>query len=124
MEGDSFYTLYCLKFKCPPDKFESKVLWHSMGFLTAIIARLVWLANQKNFETDLALIDAVKDLKSYSSIREIINFYNIQPQKRSFLRRYLKIRMSKGRLLNLAWLLFVKERETEKTAGTGSPQGV
>jgi hypothetical protein len=95
-----------------------------MGFLTAIIARLVWLANQKNFETDLALIDAVKDLKSYSSIREIINFYNIQPQKRSFLRRYLKIRMSKGRLLNLAWLLFVKERETEKTAGTGSPQGV
>jgi len=76
---------------------------------TVLLALLLWPLNRENFAPDLELIHAVKDLKSYYSIRETINFYNIQPQKRSFLRRYLRIRMSKGRLLNLAWLVFVKE---------------
>lgn len=108
MEGDSFYALYCLKFNCPIGEFEKKVLWHCTDFQVAPLARIIWAIDPGYFADDVALINAVKDLTSFYKVRETVNFAIIQPKKKNFLRRYLRIRMSKGRLLRLAGQLFVE----------------
>jgi len=106
MEEGSFYTLFCAKFKCPPAEFEITVLWRTVSFGLLPFVRLLWQAKPAHFAPDFVLINAIKDLTSYYKIREVVNYYNIQPQKKSFLRRNLKLRMSKGRLLRLAADLF------------------
>jgi len=93
---------YCQVYQCLPEDFTTKVLWHCMRRLQSPFARLIWLFNEDFFQSDLELINQVKDATSYAKIRETIKFFSKEPASTNFVRRSLKIRISRSKLLGLA----------------------
>jgi hypothetical protein len=95
-------TKYCQRHQFSPDDFTEKVLWECMRPLQRPIARLIWLFNEDFFKSDLELINQVKDASTYAKVREITKFLSKEPSNSNFLRRVLKIRISRSKLLDLA----------------------
>ena len=93
---------YCQRHHFSPEDFTEKVLWECMRPLQRPIARLIWLCNEDFFKSDLELINQVKDATSYAKIRETIKFFSKEPASTNFVRRSLKIRISRSKLLGLA----------------------
>jgi hypothetical protein len=96
---DSFIVKYCQRHRCLPEDFAVKVLWQCMRPFQSPIARVIWVFNADFFHSDLELIRQVKDATTYAKVREIIRFFSKEP---SFLRRVLKVRISRAKLLALA----------------------
>ena len=78
------------------------VLWHCLPGMRKILARIIWLGKPEFFENDLHLINEVGHATTAGEVREIIKFYNQQPASRSFVRRHLKVRLSRSKLQALA----------------------
>jgi hypothetical protein len=102
----SFLVKYCKRFDCQAADYEQDVLWRCMFPLSKPLARLPWLIGRGFFNSDLELIAELKSATSYSQVREIVNCYCSPPLRENFARRRLKIRMSKGKLLDLASSVF------------------
>ena len=100
--NDSFIKKYCQRHQCQPQDFAEKVLWSCIHPMGIPLSRLIWLLNQDFFQSDLDLIAEVKDATSYDKIRETIKFFSKQPSSTSFVRHWMKARLSRGRLLKLA----------------------
>ena len=100
---DSFIVKYCQRHRCLPEDFAVKVLWQCMRPFQSPLARVIWVFNADFFHSDLELIRQVKDATTYAKVREIIRFFSKEPStSSSFLRRVLKVRISRAKLLALA----------------------
>jgi len=98
----SFIVKYCQRHHCLPEDFAVKVLWHCMRLLQGPLARVIWIFNTDFFQSDLELIHQVKDATTYAKVREIVRFSSKEPSTNSFMRRVLKVRISRAKLLALA----------------------
>ena len=105
---DTFQARFCARYKCRPDQFERKVLWKCVAPWSVPVAGVVWLIWFGYFESDLDLIDEVKRATSYEDARNILACSN-GPGVTHWLRRVLKIRMSRKRLTAL--IRFVMESQ-------------
>ena len=99
-------SLYCDKFKCPPTDFEKKVLWRCMHPLAVPLASGMWLVHRRHFQTDLTLIEGVKQATTYREVKDQISFACTPHRPLNYLRIIFNIRMSKRRLQRLARELF------------------
>jgi hypothetical protein len=100
--NDSFMQKYCQKHQCPPEDFAVRVLWHCIHRYRRPLAWLIWLYHADFFQSDLELIEHVKDATTCAKIRDTVKFFSKQPSTSNFLRRVLKVRLSRSQLLKLA----------------------
>jgi len=98
----SFIVKYCQRHRCLPEDFAVKVLWQCMRPFQSPLARVIWVFNADFFHSDLELIRQVKDATTYAKVREIVRFSSKEPSTNSFMRRVLKVRISRAKLLALA----------------------
>jgi hypothetical protein len=108
MNNDSFCGLFCAKHKCQPDDFDMAVFRRCLYPNRYYLGRLLMLVNQDYFDSDFALIEAVKNLTNVREINvEIDAFRHTHPQKGLF-RHWLKVHISGQRLLNEATIICQK----------------
>jgi hypothetical protein len=109
--GDStFVGKYCRRHQCKAEDFEKNLLRRCMYRVSSPLAALLWLFNPEFFRDDLDLIGEVKDTTTFAQVRDIVGFYRSEPGRKSFLRRWLRVRMSKTKLLTVASSLFHRDR--------------
>jgi len=106
METPNFHDLFCARYKCAPDDFESTVLWQCVCPKGLPLARVLWRVNPGFFLPDLELIRQVGKTTSLDDLKsELIGFYNWHPPS-GWLRKRMKVRLSGQSLTNLAGKLF------------------
>jgi hypothetical protein len=114
METQSFRDLFCAKFKCAPEEFETGVLWHCIHPRTLALAKLIWRVNPEHFLQDLELIHHVQEVTSLEDLKTEYNAFSYHHPNLGLLRKNLKVRISGQRLTNLAGKLFGNTAEDRK----------
>jgi len=102
-EEGSFLAKYCQRYQCAAQDFEKALLWRCLYATGKPLAWVLWQFNHECFQPDLDLIAELKDSTQYTQVRDIVSFYSSQSQKKQYLRRWFRIRLSKTKLLNLAY---------------------
>jgi len=100
--NQNFADKFCERCQCARADFAETVLWRCLPTLRKPLVRLIWWSKRDLFEGDLYLINEVGTATTVDEVRRIITFYEKQPAIRSFIRRRLKARLSRGKLLALA----------------------
>lgn len=108
MSNSSFADGVCETFKCRPEEATETVFWLCVYPQAIPLARLLWHLHRGYFAADLEFIERVSRLTSPAEVRlEFSRFRYYQPVK-GVLRRFLKVRISGKRLLELADQLFAR----------------
>ena len=118
MNNATFCDLFCAAYKCPPEEFAERVLWHCLFPHARAPARLIWRLNRDYFAPDLELIEQVRDLTNPTDLRAELNDHQYHHPATGLLRKVLKARPSGQRLLNLANGLFAA---VQRHTGTNEP---
>jgi len=98
----NFADTFCQKCQCPRADFAETVFWRCLPPGRKFLVRLIWWCNPELFQGDLYLINEAGNATTVDEVRRIIHFFEKQPATRSFIRRRLKARLSKGKLQSLA----------------------
>lgn len=106
METQNFKDLFCARYKCVPDDFESAVLERCLCPKGRSLARVVLRVNPGHFMPDRELIRQAGETTSLDELKsELIGFFNAHPPS-GWLRKRMKVRLSGQSLTNLAGKLF------------------
>ena len=108
--GDDFLNLFCEKFGCLQRKFEKRFLLECVHPESRDIARVINLMYPRFFQSDYALIEDIKHTTSFSEFKKLVDYHGAQNNQPGLVRTFLKARLSKSRLLNLARTLFGTEQ--------------
>jgi len=102
MNGKTFREAVCERFDVSPDAYEEEVLWRCLFPSALAVGKMLWLVNPGHFDDDLELIRNVADCLSTSEVRTELNDFRYHRPLKGFGRRFLHIRVSGQRLVNLA----------------------
>jgi hypothetical protein len=106
----SFRTLFCEQFGCPPEEFEERVLQECLYPRARLVAPLVRRVWPDFFEEDLKLIKYLGRAKSVKeAIAELRDFRDANKVSGGFLRTRLKIRVSGRNATRLALEIFPED---------------
>lgn len=109
--GGSFKERFCLAARCQPDRYEWRVLRrcrHRRSWLPYFLVK--WLAPHL-YADDLALIQLVAGSTNMADFRWTVQGHVDRYPVRGFWRRHLRLRMSRGHLLELAQVVFNQRSE-------------
>ena len=98
----SFAEKCSRRFQCSEQDLAEAVLLKCLPVMRKPLARLILVREPEYFQSDLYLINEVGNASTIIQVREIIKFHNKQPATQSFMRRCLKIRLSRSKLQALA----------------------
>lgn len=102
---NNFREAICERFDISPDAYEREVLWRCFFPTSLVVGKLLWVVNRSYFNQDLELIQAVGECTSVSEVRAELNDHRYHLHLRGFARRFLHVRLSGQRLVNLASLV-------------------
>ena len=101
--GYTFAKLFCRSHRCHAENLEVRVLWHCLYHASSIpLAWLVLKFAPDYFHADFQMISEIKAATTHAQVREILADHHTEFLKKSFLRRRLKLRVSRTKLISLA----------------------
>jgi hypothetical protein len=106
METQNFRELFCARYTCAPDGFETAVLWRCLNPKNLPLARTLWRVNPGYFMPDLELIRQVQETTSLDELKSELNDFYYHYPHAGWLRKHMKVRLSGQILTNLAGRLF------------------
>ena len=102
MNGKAFREAVCERFGISPEAYEQEVLWRCFFPSVLPVGKLLWRLAPAYFKSDLDLIRSIADCASVSELRTELNYQrNLRPLQ-GLGRRFLHLRISGQRLMNLA----------------------
>lgn len=103
----NFRDLFCERFVCKPEKFESKLFREAMNPDLKLLAVAIGCVHPGLFEKDFEYIRRVAYAESKAEILAIVNRLPYDPEfNRGALRGIFRLRISGRRLVQLANELF------------------
>lgn len=100
---DTFQTVFCREFDCPPEAFEEQVFWKCLPSHAKIVARLLMGRRETFFREDFGLIREIASVACRDVvITELNRFHGRNLRDKNWARRLFKIRISGGKLRKLS----------------------
>ena len=109
----TFRERFCETFICPADAFESRALWELVDPLPRFFGRCVALLHPQALETDRTILRRVAHLDTVPDVlRAVQDLEKEYVVREDFgpLRRFLKVRLSRERVLRLTAQLWRRDR--------------
>jgi hypothetical protein len=106
METQNFRELFCARYKCAPEGFETAVLWRCLNRKSLPLARALWRLNPDYFLPDFELIRQVQETTGLDELKSELNDFYYHYPHAGWLRKHMKVRLSGQALTNLAGRLF------------------
>jgi len=101
----TFREAVCQRFDISPEAYEQEVLWRCFYPPALALGRILWHLCPVYFDADLDLIQQVADCNSASEVRLELNDHRYHQPPKGLARRFLRIRLSGRRLVDLAALV-------------------
>ena len=113
MSAASFGDLFRTANACPPAAFSERVFWQCLYPRARLPARLIWSLNRHYFRPDVEFVEKGRNLANPAEVRLELKRFRYYHRPTGLLRRFLKMRLSGQRLLNLADQLFAERKPGE-----------
>lgn len=94
--------MYCARSGCSDDRFEERVFRHCLYPHVRWFCSVLNAVNSDYFRWDFELIRWAGNSRTYKELRSEVNNFSRQHPARGLLRGWLRIRLSRHRLLALA----------------------
>ena len=102
MPSRTLESLYCESQRCTPAQFHHRVFWRCLYRHAIPFVWLVRLFRPGHFQADRVFISDAGQTRDIAEIRREVGEYITNPLNRGWLRRTAKIRVSAGRVIELA----------------------
>ena len=101
----TFREAVCERLDISPEAFEEEVLWRCFFPHTVVLGKILWLLKAAHFDEDLEMIREVAGCVSVSQVCAELNDFRYHHPLRGLPRRFLRVRVSGQRLVELAALV-------------------
>ena len=101
----TFREAVCGRFDISPDAYEQEVLWRCFFPPTLALGKLFWHLHPAYFDEDLEVIRDIAGCVSVSQVCAELNDFRYHHPLRGLPRRFLRVRVSGQRLVELAALV-------------------
>ena len=102
MSARTFEDLYCESQRCTPVEFHHRVFRHCLYRHALLFGPLLRLFRPQYFLVDHTFITDAGRARDIAEIRREVAEFFTHPNNRGWLRRTVRIRVSAGRLIELA----------------------
>ena len=102
MSAKTFREAFCERFQIRPEDYPERLLWRCHHRRALPLGRLIWRRDPHFYDMDMELIRSVADCTTLSDVRMELNDFLYHNQAHGFWRRFLHVRLSGQRLVNLA----------------------
>lgn len=97
----TFSGACCGHFHCPPEAFAERVLWHCHHRRALLLGRLLWRFDRHFYDADLEMIRSVADCTTTAELSAEVSSFRYHNQTHGFWRKFLHVRLSGQRLVDL-----------------------
>jgi hypothetical protein len=98
----TFRAAFCEHCDCAPEDFAERALWRCHHRRALPLGRLIWWFDRRFYEADLELLRAVADCQTAAELGAEVSVFRYHNKSHGFWRKFLHVRLSGQRLVDLA----------------------
>ena len=107
----AFRERFCERFKCDPEDFERRMLFACLYWHAGLLGRLFYYVDRRYFFADLLLVRQLGVTEDLDEFVSEVRAYRSEGPPHGLLQRFLRLRMSGRRAIELATRLFAGKIE-------------